>query len=178
MTFDELRALDAGIGERALSSPIHVCRASMRCSISGAGEDRDLRGCEAGHRARSAWRLIRDHGMLWSTWSSTLGGSRKIIQQIDPKLKIMPESMNVDMVKRIISELHAPVIAFGASDWKPEIIKLAKDSGAELYVDRMGLTDAPAGWQSAIDDGADGIQTDPPRGASCSTCGTRGYKKP
>jgi glycerophosphoryl diester phosphodiesterase len=82
-------------------------------------------------------------------------------------LKIMPESSNVEMVKRIVTELHPKVIAFGASDWTPEIIKLAKDSGAELYVDRQGSdksgpTDNPAGWQAAIDAGADGIQTDRP----------------
>jgi glycerophosphoryl diester phosphodiesterase len=71
------------------------------------------------------------------------------------------------MVKRIVAELHPNVIAFGASDWTPEIIKLAKDSGADLYVDRQGSdksgpTDNPEGWQKAIDAGADGIQTDRP----------------
>jgi hypothetical protein len=53
---------------------------------------------------------------------------------VDGKLKIMPESVNIDLVQRIISELHPQVIAFGASDSKPEIVRLAKDSGAELSV--------------------------------------------
>src|ERR1035438_4935212 len=109
---------------------------------------------------------IIEHGMadnvvIYSGWIS------KEIQQLNPKLKIMPESSSVDLVKRIVTELHPKVIAFGASDWTPEIIKLAKDSGAELFVDRQGSdksgpTDNPAGWQAAIDAGADGIQTDRP----------------
>ena len=79
----------------------------------------------------------------------------------------MPESSSVDLVTRIVAELHPKVIAFGASDWTPEIIRIAKDSGAELYVDRQGSdksgpTDNPARWQAAIDAGADGIQTDRP----------------
>ena len=73
------------------------------------------------------------------------------------------------------------MIAFGASDWKPDIIKLAKDSGAELYVDRQGSdrsgpTDNPAGWQAAIDAGADGIQTDLPA-ELVQYLREKGYKK-
>ena len=54
------------------------------------------------------------------------------------------------------------MIAFGASDFFEEIIRLTKASGAAIYVDRMGKTDSPEGWQVAIDSGADGIQTDLP----------------
>jgi len=86
----------------------------------------------------------------------------KEIQQIEPRLKVMPESRTVDNVKAAIESLHPKVIAFGASDFFEEIIRLTKASGAAVYVDRMGKTDAPEGWQSAIDSGADGIQTDLP----------------
>ncbi len=86
----------------------------------------------------------------------------KEIQEIDPRLKVMPESRSVDNVKSAIASLHPKVIAFGASDFAPDIIKISKTSGAAVYVDRMGKTDTPEGWQSAIDDGADGIQTDLP----------------
>jgi len=41
----------------------------------------------------------------------------------------------------------------------------------------MGSTDAPAGWQSAIDAGADGIQTDRP-GELVQYLREKGYKKP
>jgi glycerophosphoryl diester phosphodiesterase len=58
--------------------------------------------------------------------------------------------------------LHPKVIAFDARDFKPEIISVVKEANTQIYVDRMGATDAPEGWQSAIDSGADGIQTDRP----------------
>ena len=74
----------------------------------------------------------------------------------------MPESNSVEHSKMLVDMLHPTVIAFSASDWKPEIIAVSKQANALIYVDRMGTTDGPEGWQSAIDDGADGIQTDRP----------------
>jgi glycerophosphoryl diester phosphodiesterase len=83
----------------------------------------------------------------------------------------------MDNVKSAIESLHPKVIAFGASDFFSDIIRITKDSGAAVYVDRMGKTDAPEGWQSAIDDGADGIQTDLP-GPLVEYLRSRGYKRP
>ena len=101
----------------------------------------------------------------------------KEIQAIDPRLKVMPESRNMDNVKSAIESLHPKVIAFGASDFFPDVIRITKDSGAAVYVDRMGKTDAAEGWQSAIDDGADGIRTDLP-GPLVEFLRSRGYKRP
>ena len=164
MTFDEVRALDAGIklgpefkGTRVptFDEVLDYARGKINVYV-------DVKQVTA----KDLVEHIVDHGMADNVVIYS-GRISKDIQHINPKLKIMPESVNVDLVQRIISELHPKVIAFGASDWKPEIIKLAKDSGAELYVDRQGSdrsgpTDNPAGWQSAIDAGADGIQTDRP----------------
>jgi glycerophosphoryl diester phosphodiesterase len=86
----------------------------------------------------------------------------KEIQKLNPKLKVMPEADSVQNAKHLIERLHLRVIAFDADDFKPEIIRIAKQANAQVYVDRMGKTDSPAGWQSAIDAGADGIQTDHP----------------
>ena len=88
---------------------------------------------------------------------------------------------SIDVVRRMIAELHPPVIGFGPSDWKPEIIRLAKRSGAELYLDRQGSdsngpTDNPVAWQAAIDAGADGIRTDRPR-ELVEYLRAKGYKK-
>jgi glycerophosphoryl diester phosphodiesterase len=174
MTFDELRALDAGVkaGAEFANTRMPTFDEVLDLARGKIGIYVDVKQVSA----QDLVTHIRDHGMSEHVVIYS-GRISKDIQQIDPKLKIMPESVNVDMVKRIVAELHAPVIAFGAGDWKPEIIKLAKDSGAELYVDRMGLTDAPAGWQSAIDDGADGIQTDRPE-ELVQYLREKGYKKP
>jgi glycerophosphoryl diester phosphodiesterase len=75
----------------------------------------------------------------------------------------------------LIDLLHPKVIAFGAGDFTPEIIAVVKQANAEIYVDRMGPTDAPEGWQSAIDAGADGIQTDRP-GPLVDFLKQKGYK--
>jgi glycerophosphoryl diester phosphodiesterase len=164
MTFDEVRALDAGIksgpefkGTRVPTFDEVLDYARGRISVYV-----DVKQVTA----KDLVDHIVDHGMADNVVIYS-GRISKDIQHINPRLKIMPEAVNVDLVQGIISELHPQVIAFGASDWKPEVIKLAKDSGAELYVDRQGSdrsgpTDNPAGWQSAIDAGADGIQTDRP----------------
>jgi glycerophosphoryl diester phosphodiesterase len=72
----------------------------------------------------------------------------------------MPESVNMDLVQRVIIQLHPKVIAFGALDWKPDIAKLAKGFEGELDVDGQGSdwngsTDNPVSWQAAIDAGTD-----------------------
>ncbi len=86
----------------------------------------------------------------------------KQVSELRPKIKVMPESVNVAVMKKLIDELKPKVIAFGARDFTDEIIGLARDAKAEVYVDRLGEADRPEIWQDAIDRGADGIQTDKP----------------
>ena len=100
----------------------------------------------------------------------------KQIIDLNPKLKVMPESDSVEHSSMLIELLHPKVIAFSAGDFTSEIIATAKAAKAEIYVDRMGPTDTPEGWQSAIDAGADGIQTDRP-GALVEFLRKRGYKR-
>jgi len=97
------------------------------------------------------------------------------IQELNPRLKVMPESNTVENSRLLIEQLHPKVVAFGARDFTPEIIAVVKQANAEIYVDRMGATDAPEGWQSAIDAGADGIQTDRP-GPLVEYLRQKGYK--
>jgi glycerophosphoryl diester phosphodiesterase len=76
----------------------------------------------------------------------------------------------------IVDMLHPPVIAFGQGDFKPEIIAVAKAAKADIYVDVMGPTDAPEGWQASIDAGATGLQSDRP-GPLVEWLRSKGYKK-
>jgi glycerophosphoryl diester phosphodiesterase len=84
------------------------------------------------------------------------------VEKLQPALHVMPEAENVDVCKALVAHLHPKVVAYGAGDFQPEVIACAKHSDAKVYVDRMGPTENPAGWQEAIDMGADGIQTDKP----------------
>ena len=164
MTFDEIRALDAGgkMGQEFAGTKVPTFDEALDYARGKINIYVDVKKVAPKELVdHIVEHGMADHVVIYSGWGS------KEIQQLNPKLKIMPESSSVDTVKRIVAELHPRVIAFGASDWTPEIIKLAKDSGAELYVDRQGSdksgpTDNPEGWQKAIDAGADGIQTDRP----------------
>ncbi len=173
MTFAQIRALDAGIkkgpefaGTRvpAFDEVLDYARGRINIYVDvKQAAARDLVDHIVGYG-------MAGHVVIYS------GRLSREIQEIDPELKIMPEAVNAEVVKRIIPELHPKVIAFGASDWKPEVIRLAKDSGAELYVDRQGgTTDNPAGWQAAIDAGAGGIQTDRP-GELVTYLRAKGYR--
>ncbi len=84
------------------------------------------------------------------------------VHKIRPDLKVMPEAQNADICRLLVKNIHPQVLAFGAGDFTPDVIACAKNSGADVYVDRMGSTDNPEGWQQAIDMGATGIQTDRP----------------
>jgi glycerophosphoryl diester phosphodiesterase len=175
MTFEEVRALDAGIksGPQFAGTKVPTFDEALDLARGKIGIYVDVKQASA----KDLVTHIGEHGM--SDNVVIYAGLRlsKEIQQLNPKLKVMPESDSVPMVKRLIDELHPKVIAFGARDFTPEIIRVTKEAHAEIYVDRMGPTDGPAGWQSAIDDGADGIQTDRP-GELVRYLREKGYKKP
>jgi glycerophosphoryl diester phosphodiesterase len=74
----------------------------------------------------------------------------------------MPEAGSVETATRFIGELRPRVISFDARDFKDEIIALARQAGAGIYVDRLGPADTPEFWEDAIRRGATGIQSDHP----------------
>jgi glycerophosphoryl diester phosphodiesterase len=161
MTFEQIERLDAGIksAPEFAATRIPAFDEVLNLAHGRIGVYVDLKSAtaqaivDAIRKADMVGRVVIYRGDI---------PQLKEIQQIDPRLKVMPESRNVENVKAAIESLHPKVIAFGASDFFEEIIRLTKASGAAVYVDRMGKTDTPEGWQSAIDAGADGIQTDLP----------------
>jgi len=86
----------------------------------------------------------------------------KQVQALRPQVRVMPEAVSLAVVRRIVEELKPRVIAFDARDWQDEVIAVARQAGADRFVDRLGPADQPAAWQDAIDRGATGIQTDHP----------------
>jgi glycerophosphoryl diester phosphodiesterase len=84
----------------------------------------------------------------------------KGVQKLRPEVKVMPESVSLAVMEKIVTELKPKVIAFSHKDWLDDIIAAARRSGAGIFVDRLGPDDTPAAWQDAIDRGANGIQTD------------------
>ena len=159
MTFDEIRALDAGVkmspefkGTRVptFDEALDLARGKIGIYVDVKNASaKDLVEHINGHG-------MTDHVVIYS------GRISKEIQDLDGRLKLMPEARNADFARQLVDSLRLKVLAFDANDFKPDVIAVAKKAGALVYVDRLGPADTPSVWQEAIDMGADGIQTDRP----------------
>ena len=175
MTFDEVRALDAGIksGPQFAGTKVPTFDEALDLARGKIGIYVDVKSASA----KDLVTHIEEHGMADHVVIYAGLSLSKEIQKLNPKLKVMPEAGTVENAKHLIEQLHPLVMAFDAGDFTPDVIRVVKEAKAEIYVDRMGTTDAPAGWQSAIDAGADGIQTDRPA-ELVQYLREKGYKKP
>lgn len=174
MTFEQVEALDAGIkkGPEYAGTRIPTFDQALDLARGKIGIYVDIKNATA----QDLVDHIVGHGMADHVVMYCKPAMCKQIQDLNPKLKIMPESNSVERCHMLVETLHPPVIAFGAGDFKPEIIAIAKEGKAGVYVDIMGKTDAPEGWQAAIDAGATGLQTDRP-GPLVEWLREKGYKK-
>ena len=175
MTFDEVRALDAGIksGPQFAGTKIPTFDEALDLARGKIGIYVDVKSASA----KDLVTHIEEHGMVDHVVIYTGLSQGKEIQKLNPKLKVMPEAGTVQNAKHLIEQLHPQVLAFDAGDFKPEIIRAVKEANVQIYVDRLGPADNPAVWQSAIDAGADGIQTDHPA-ELVQYLRDKGYKKP
>lgn len=153
MTFDQIRALDAG-GAKVPSFEEALALAHGRIGVYVDSKDiapADLVGALAKADMRNSVVIYGGAGFL------------KKVQQLDPSLKVMPEAYGAATLEKLLVDLKPlVVVAFDASDFKDEVIAAAKHAGVQIYVDRLGLADNPKGWQDAVERGAAGIQTDHP----------------
>ena len=173
LTFDQIEALDAGIksGPEFAGTRIPTFDQVLRLARGKIGVYVDVKSASPQELvSHIEGQGMTDHVVIYCNL-----GIAKQLQQLNPRLRVMPEATDVAHAKLLIEQLHPKVIAFGASDFKPEVIAAVKEGHTEIYVDLMGATDAPEGWQSAIDAGADGIQTDRP-GTLVEYLKQKGYK--
>jgi glycerophosphoryl diester phosphodiesterase len=173
MSFEQVEMLDAGIkkGPQFAGTKVPTFDQALDLARGKIGIYVDVKNASA----QDLVTHIDGHGMTDHVVIYCRPNLCKQIEDLNPKLKVMPESNSVEHSKMLIDLLHPKVIAFGAGDFKPEVIAVVKQANAGVYVDRMGATDAPEGWQSAIDAGADGIQTDRP-GPLVEYLRAKGYK--
>jgi glycerophosphoryl diester phosphodiesterase len=174
MTFDQIERLDAGIKKAPEFAGVKVPTFDQVLDLARGkiGIYVDVKDASA----RDLVSHIDGHGMTDRVVIYCGLNLAKQIQELNPKLKVMPESNSVEHAQLLIDQLHPKVIAFGDRDFKPGIIRVVKQGNAEIYVDIMSATDAPAGWQAAIDAGADGLQSDRP-GPLVEYLRQKGYKK-
>jgi len=174
MTLEQVEALDAGIKKAPEYKGTKVPTFDQVLDLARGkiGIYVDIKNA----KPKDLVDHIESHGMADHVVMYCSANMCKAIQDLNPKLKVMPESSSVEHETMLIDLLHPKVIAFGAGDFKPEIIALSKQAKAEVYVDIMGKTDAPEGWRQAIEAGADGLQTDRP-GPLVEWLREKGYKK-
>lgn len=174
MTFEQIEALDAGIkrGPEYAGTKIPAFDEALDLARGKIGIYVDIKNATP----QELVSHIEDHGMADHVVMYCRPDICKKIQDLNPKLKVMPESATVEHTRMLVDLLHPPVIAFSQGDFKPEIIALTKEAKTKVYVDVMGKTDVPEGWQAAIDAGADGLQTDRP-GPLVEWLKAHGYKK-
>jgi len=89
-------------------------------------------------------------------------GFLKHVIELAPSLKVMPEADDAATLAKLEDDLHPPVVAFDAGDFKDDVIAVAKKANSDIYVDRLWTADNLTNWQDALDRGAAGIQTDHP----------------
>ncbi|MBS1855733.1 MAG: glycerophosphodiester phosphodiesterase family protein [Acidobacteria bacterium] len=173
MTFTEVEALDAGVkaGSEFAGTRIPTFDQVLDLARGKIGIYVDTKSASAQDLAGH----IDGHGMTDHVVIYCGAGLARQIQAINPRLKVMPESVSAERARTLVEQLHPKVMAFGGADFTPEIIGIVKQAGAAVYVDRQGSTDNPRDWQAAIDAGADGIQTDRP-GPLVEYLRQKGYK--
>jgi glycerophosphoryl diester phosphodiesterase len=160
MTFDEVRALDAGARfapefqgtkvptfDEALSFAEGKMGIYMDCKYASA---KDLVAAVKAHH-------MENHVVVYCGRQLCKG-----IQELEPAMKLMPESRNAVNAQALIDDLKLKVMAFDAGDFKDDVIAVANSAKVHIYVDRLGPADNEASWQDAVDRGASGIQTDKP----------------
>lgn len=171
MTLEQIEALDAGAKKGYPGTRIPTFDQVLDLAHGKIGIYVDIKNASA----QDLVSHIAGHGMAEHVVMYCRAAMCKQIQDLNPSLKVMPESESIEHSKMLVDLLHPKVIAFGAGDFKPEIIAISKEARAKVYVDVMGKTDAPEGWQAAIDAGADGLQTDRP-GPLVEWLRAKGYK--
>jgi glycerophosphoryl diester phosphodiesterase len=159
MTFDEIRSLDAGIkmGSKFKGTKVATFDEVLDYARGKINIYVDVKQVAA----KELVDHIHDHGMTDHVVIYS-GRISKAIQDLDANLRIMPEAGNPELARMLMDQLHPKVLAFDANDFEPDVIAVAKEGNALIYVDRLGPADTAAIWQQAVDAGADGIQTDHP----------------
>lgn len=151
LTFDQIRALDArGSRVPAFKEALELARGRIGIYVDNK-QTRPAALVDAIDRAGMGEQIV------------IYGGSE--LQQIltlRPTWKMMPEADHASHLQHMIDALQLKVAAFDKNDFNTATIAVARKAGIDIFVDRLGPQDNQQGWQSAIDAGATGIQTDHP----------------
>ena len=163
MTLKQIRKLDAGIkaGPQFAGTKVPTLDEMLKMARGKIGIYADTKDAspEALLGALKKYDML-SHTVIYGYHLEFFEG----VAKLNPDVWIMPEARNETVLQNLLHEFQLKVVAFDAGDFKEPMISLTKQAGAKIYVDRLGKADNPESWQAAIDQGADGIQTDHPAG--------------
>lgn len=160
MTFADIRKLDAGarFGAEFAGTQVPTFAEVLAFAKGKLGIYIDAKRISAQDLVDAARRHdMEDHVVVYGGFDLL-----HAIRKLEPRIKVMPEAVSVEIATRLAQELQPPVFAFGAHDFHDEVIAVARQAKADIYVDRLGPADTPEFWEDAIRRGATGIQTDRP----------------
>jgi len=160
MTFDQIRALDAGakFSPRYAGTKVPSFEEALALAHGKIGVYVDSKDIAPADLVAALTKA----DMLNPVVIYGGAGFLKKVQALSPSLKVMPEAGNAATLEKLLADLTPRVVAFDAGDFTGDAIAVAKRAGVDIYVDRLGPADNASAWQDAVDRGASGIQTDRP----------------
>ncbi len=153
MTFEQVRALDAGVkfGAQFAATKIPTFDEVLDLARGRIGVYVDAKDMQPAFTSALVGALKR-HGMVSD--AVVYGYSVAFFQEVarlDPQIRLMPEAVNQSMLQKTIQLFQPRVIAFSDFDFKAPLISLARQANAKIYVDRLGLRIIPrVGRQRSI----------------------------
>ncbi len=160
MTLDDIRKLDAGIksGAEFAGATVPTFEEVLEFARGRIGVYIDAKQISAQDLVAAVARhKMQDRVVLYGSLDLL-----RAVHRMNARIKLMPEASSVEVATRIVGQLKPRVMAFDARDFTDEIIAVAANAKADVYVDRLGLADTPASWEEAVRRGATGIQSDHP----------------
>jgi glycerophosphoryl diester phosphodiesterase len=160
LTGTQIRALEAGVklGPQFAGTRVPTLREALALAHGKIGVYVDSKDIAPSELVSA----LTNEDMLAAVVIYGGAGFLKQLQALYPSLKVMPEAGTAAALEKLVTAMKLRVAAFDASDFKDDVIAIAKNAGVAIYVDRLGAADNPEGWQDALDRGAAGIQTDRP----------------
>ncbi len=160
MTFEDLRKLNVGVhlGPGFSGTRIPTFEEALAFAHGKIGVYIDSKRISAA----DAVAAVRRHDMEDRVVVYGNPAFLKQLAELAPAMKVMPEAGNPAALRSLVETLHLRVAAFDADDFNDQTIQVARAAKVDIYVDRLGAADNPAGWRDAVDRGAAGIQTDHP----------------
>ena len=160
MTFDQIRALDAGakFDPKFAGTRVPTFEEALTLAHGKIGVYVDSKDIAPAALVDALQKTdMLDEVVIYGG-----AGFLKNVQALNSSLKVMPEAENAATLTKLVSDLHPRVVAFDEGDFKLEVIDVAKQANAAIFVDRLWTQDHLSFWEDAVARGAAGIQTDHP----------------